>query len=71
MKKIISTLLVLMLVSLVITGCSNQTAEPGTNDDATSDITESIDEAESVDTELSQEEIDTDLSNLEQDLLDW
>ena len=65
MKKIISTLIIVMLVSLLITSCTTQLKE------TPSEITDSIEEADNLDSELNSEELDTDLDNLEADLSNW
>ncbi len=76
MKKIFSIIGILMLMVVVLTSCTKNNdstnnigddLEPNPDDD----ITESIDEVDTIDKDINQEEIDSELNNLEQDLLNW
>ena len=58
---------------MFISGCAKQQAEEQqeTVEDAGEEVTSSIIEVDTVDEELNNEELDTELDSLEEDLANW
>ncbi|MBT3464920.1 hypothetical protein HN789_05285 [archaeon] len=81
MKKLFSLIAVLLVILITITGCSKnqvsddddvfETPTEPKIEDSNNDVTGSITEVETIDQDLNQDEVDTELNDLEQDLLNW
>ncbi len=81
MKKVLNVIFAMLIMVMVLSACSNPVDEDNyvgdgntvdTAGDAVDDgVTESIEEADTIDDDLDQDKVDSELDNLEQDLLDW
>jgi hypothetical protein len=79
--KFMSIVLIILVISIFVTGCSKKTVENDPNDpiidnEVVADTPqEEIDQGtaivNTVDEELNSDEVDTDLNNLESDLDNW
>ena len=68
MKKISAILLIVLIISVFISGCMQQQLEEETAGD---EVTGSITEVDTVDEELDSDELDSELDSLEEDLANW
>ena len=73
-KTIIATLLIILIISVFISGCAKQQVkeqQQETVESAGEQVTGSITEVDNVDSELNDQEVGTKLGNLENDLANW
>lgn len=80
-QKTLAVLVSLLLVAMLLTGCAKKAADdvnevpqeqPQTNQDGQAAVEQlPTEEAADVDTDLNQEAVDSEISDLEEDLEDW